>query len=170
MSNGFKIKGFPEQPITTVEAESNPEETSSTKKRGPYKKRDKEAEKLATMAPLDRLELALEGITDAPNRIQLEEWKAIHGTYYMSSIDGSEVYIWRTIKRTEYKSLLTSGAMEKPGLLEEFLVRKCLLWPKANPEFMSGSPAGIISTLFKQIYYQSGFISDEESLSMIQKI
>ncbi len=168
----FKIKGFPEQAVEDI-SQTQPteqEQQSEKKKRGPYKKKDKEAEKLAGMSPMDRLVFALEGVKDAPSRITLEEWKDIHGTFYMSSVNGKDVFIWKTIKRTEYKNMLTSGAMEKPGMLEEFVVRRCMLWPKASPDFLSGSDAGVISTLFKQIYYQSGFISDEEAFSMMEKI
>lgn len=172
---GFKLRGFPaeETQPDVVEVGQTPEaEPQQEKKRtrGPYKKRDKEADKLASMSPIDRLLFALEGIEGAPDKVTLEEWKDLHGTFYMSSIDRQRVYIWKTIKRTEYKNLLTSGAMDKAQLLEEFVVRRCLLWPKYTAEFGSGSDAGVISTLFKQIWYKSGFISDDEALNMIEKI
>lgn len=149
------------------------------KKRGPYKKKgEKERDRaerermeaLARLSPLERLEEALKGSKDAPNRVTLQEWKDLHGKFYMSSTDGENIFIWKTIKRTEYKSILTSGVMDKPQMLEEFVVRRSLLWPKPTQDWMTNSDAGIISTLFKQIYDKSGFISDEMALNLVEKI
>lgn len=115
----------------------------------------------------------LKDIPDAPSEIQLQEWKELHKAFYMSSVSGDDIYIWKTIKRQEYKTLFASisqAADNKQNMLEEFLVRRCLLWPKATPEWMQTTLAGAITTLFRQIYFKSGFISDEQALSMIEKI
>lgn len=175
---GFKIRGFPDQKpedIPSIQPTIATEEQEPPKKtRGPYKKKltseQEQAQKLATMTPMDKVLYALKDTKGAPDANQLNEWKAIHGNFYMSSVDGTTIYIWKTLKRTEYKNMMASGATNNTFTLEEYVVRRCLLWPKASPEFLAGSDAGVVTTLFKQIQWQSGFISDEESIRMIEKI
>ncbi len=49
----------------------------------------------------------LEGRDDAPKDYELEEWKDMYGNFYISSIDDDEAYyIWRTLKRIEYKNMI----------------------------------------------------------------
>ncbi len=178
--SAFKLRGFPDQAEATVPEEilstqetTQAEDPSPKKRRGPYKKRsahETESERIASLPPIERLLYALKDIKGAPDEKTLYEWKDLHGKFYMSSVDGESVFIWKTIKRTEYKNMISSGVMDKPGLIEEFVVRRALLWPKPSQEFLGSSDAGVISTLFKQIYNQSGFIADELALSLIEKI
>ena len=194
--SGLKIRGFPDKstpkkidlekkedgvnivvsendPVSesekSIQAEPEKPKRTRTRKK-PYENENKEAERISKLSPIERLEFALQGVKGAPSRATLEEWKALHGKFYMSSIDGDNVFIWKTIKRIEYKQLLNTGAMEKQNLLEDFIIRRCLLWPKPTPDFMSGSDAGVISTLFKQIYFQSGFIPEDLAFTLIEKI
>ncbi len=120
--------------------------------------------------PLQELLVTLEGYQNAPNSFDLEQWKDLHGMFFASSVNGEDMYIWRTLKRLEYKSIAQSGAMEKQDLLENSIVRKCLLWPHPSPDFFASSDAGIIPTLFKQIMHKSGFVSDEIAISMIRRV
>lgn len=121
-------------------------------------------------SPLDELEQLLSNQEDAPDRMDLEQWKDIHGKFYASSIDGDDVYVWKSLKRFDYKSIAASGAMEKQETFENSVVRKCLLWPRPTPEFFQAGDAGTIPTLFKQIMHQSGFIPDDVALSMIRRV
>ncbi|MDB4533403.1 hypothetical protein N9242_00925 [Vicingaceae bacterium] len=121
-------------------------------------------------SPLSELLETLSEYEDSPDEEQLTIWKEIYGMYFASSVNGEDIYVWRTIKRLEYKSIAQSGAMEKQDLLENALIRKCLLWPKPAPDFLSSLDAGIIPTIFKQIMHKSGFVSDEMAISMIRRV
>ena len=120
--------------------------------------------------PQEDLVEVLKDIEDAPDELQLEEWKAIHGKFFVSSIDGDDIFIWRTLRRNEYKQIAASGAMDQQNLLEESIIRKCLLYPKPTSEFLLANDAGIIPTLFEQISFKSGFIPKEQALSLIRRI
>ena len=53
---------------------------------------------------------ALDGEEGSPTEYELEEWKDMYGVFYISSIgDDDDLYIWRTLKRLEYKQLIKSG-------------------------------------------------------------
>ncbi|RLA65741.1 MAG: hypothetical protein DRQ78_04995 [Epsilonproteobacteria bacterium] len=107
---------------------------------------------------------------NAPQAYDLEQWRDLYGMFFVSSVNGEDVYIWKTLKRMEYKSIAQSGALEQQELFENSVVRKCLLWPMANQEFFVSSDAGIVPSLFKQIMHKSGFVSDEVAISMIRRV
>ncbi len=114
---------------------------------------------------------ALDGEEGSPTEYELEEWKDMYGVFYISSIgDDDDLYIWRTLKRLEYKQLIKSGVANDQMRYEEAVLTRCSLWPKLSLEAMARLNAGVIETLSKQILYKSGFVSDQMALSMIKVI
>lgn len=106
----------------------------------------------------------------SPDLAHLVYWKKEYGKYFASSVDGGDLYIWRTLKRLEYKGLSSTGAMETQEGFEAALMKKCMLWPKIDSAFLSDIDAGVPPSVFKQIMHQSGFVSEEEALSLIRRI
>ncbi|RLA68520.1 MAG: hypothetical protein DRQ78_00090 [Epsilonproteobacteria bacterium] len=107
---------------------------------------------------------------DAPDRMELEQWKDLYGIYFVSSVNSEDIFVWKTLKRMEYKSIAQSGALEQQDLFENSVVRKSLLWPRPSQEFFVSSNAGIVPTLFKQIMHKSGFVADDIAISMIRRV
>nr|DAI15743.1 MAG TPA: hypothetical protein [Caudoviricetes sp.] len=106
---------------------------------------------------------------DAPTVYDIEGWKDEYGIIQVSTIlNEDDIYLWRILRRQEYKSLLKSGTLNEQARAEEAIVRRCLLCPKPNEKFMYNSPAGVISTLKEQIMYKSGFVPDAVALSQIK--
>lgn len=122
------------------------------------------------ITPLQELYDLISMHEGAPDMFQLEQWKELYDKFFASSINGEDVFVWKTLKRLEYKSIAASGAMEKQDMLELAVVKKCLLYPIGNSQLFAGLDAGIAPTLFKQIMYQSGFVSDEEAIAMIRRV
>ena len=120
---------------------------------------------------IDHLLDALAGREGSPQRSDLETWKAVYGNFYASSVLGDDnIYIWRTMKRGEYKQIAGSGAMKDQMLYEDAVIRKCLIYPYPQPEWFQVQDAGVMPTLFKQIMYKSGFVSEEMALTLINVI
>lgn len=114
---------------------------------------------------------ALDGEEGSPTEYELEEWKDMYGVFYISSIgDDDNLYIWRTLKRLEYKQLIKSGVANDQMRYEEAVLTRCSLWPKLGLEAMAKLNAGVVETLAKQVLYKSGFVSDQMALSMIKVI
>lgn len=114
---------------------------------------------------------ALDGEEGSPTEYELEEWKDMYGVFYISSIgDDDNLYIWRTLKRLEYKQLIKSGVANDQMRYEEAVLTRCSLWPKLGLETMAKLNAGVVETLAKQVLYKSGFVSDQMALSMIKVI
>ncbi len=93
---------------------------------------------------------------NGPTRAQVEQWKAMYGEIYATTF-GDQVFIWRTLNRTEYKEILkiqNADSLYK----EERMCEKCVLWPIGyNHIAISTSKAGIPSMIAEEIMAKSGF-------------
>jgi len=108
---------------------------------------------------------------NAPDEYTLNSWKMSHGKFFASSIEGSDVYIWRTLKRLEHRQIVSQQPQDGgQDLFENQVIKRCLLWPTPNNDFISTTDAGTIPTLYKQIMHQSGFVNDEYAISMIRRL
>lgn len=105
----------------------------------------------------------------APLVSSLEAWKKRWGNIHISKVSSerNEYYIWRTLRRYEYKEINVGNALDDPESTNELLVEKCLLFPDYNFAFRNQTDAGIITTLGQQISYKSGFVTPQEALSLI---
>ena len=109
---------------------------------------------------------------NAPLLSVLEAWKARHKTLYVSKIfsDSNNYFVFTTIKRHDFKKLQDQGVFENEEKGNEVLVEKCLLFPHPTTKWRLTSDAGIITTVGKQIAYKSGFVPQQEALSLIKII
>lgn len=106
---------------------------------------------------------------NAPPVSLLESWQNKFKNIYVSKVvDPNTYYVWRVLRRGEFKKLNTTGSFNDPMSANEILVETCLLYPTPATEWRIIQPAGVIETLGKQISYQSGFIPDNEALSLIK--
>ena len=118
---------------------------------------------------IQELAAELAAYEDAPDEPLLEAWKSTYGKFFVSSVLGEEdIFVWRTLNRTEYKQLLNTGVTKNQSSYEEAIVRKCMLWPKIGQDDIASSDAGVVPTIAKQILFKSGFVSDQYALSLIK--
>ena len=108
---------------------------------------------------------------------QLQVWEEKYGKIYISKItDDPVIYIWKPLFRLEYIKLIGSTEMEAECnwsndiSRQQAVLKKCLLFPEADPNFVSRSRAGILGTLESRIMYQSGFISEQQAIDSINVI
>jgi hypothetical protein len=101
---------------------------------------------------------------------KIDAWKKEYGKVFKVVI-GGETYVYRMLKRPEYRQLQAEVAPEltekNPAIaqeannnLEEKLFKLCVLWPE-NLE-IDELPAGIPSVLAPMISEASGYQIDEE--------
>lgn len=107
-----------------------------------------------------------------PMMSELEAWKSFHRSIYISKVssEAPEYYVWRTLKRHEFKKLSATNSLDDDEKANEILVEKCVLYPIVSQEWRLISDAGVITTLGKQIAYKSGFVTQQEALSLIKVI
>ena len=92
-----------------------------------------------------------------PTYDQLADWKSRYKEEVYMSDFVSQVFIWRPLRRSEWKTMQRAQGHDE-AYNEESICRTCILWPEdyANHEMAFGK-AGIPTMLSQLIMEQSGF-------------
>lgn len=126
----------------------------------------KEAEELEELENLHEdieEEASFEGTDEifpfGPTYDQLQEWKSAYGgEIYMSDFD-DKFFIWRPIRRKEFKDIQNQIGNPDEYYIEERILHTCLLWPEDYAmQKMTFGKAGIPTTLSQLIMERSGFL------------
>lgn len=94
-----------------------------------------------------------------PTKNQVQDWKSrFDGEVYVSDF-GKHTFIWRPIRRNEYKRIQSASGNPDEFWIEEAICRECILWPEgyANHKMAFGN-AGVPSTLSQMVMEKSGFL------------
>lgn len=95
---------------------------------------------------------------NGPTYDELEKWKSqFNGDIFMTEFDDDDIFIWRPIRRKEYKDISKINNADQ-FYKEERICEKCVLFPR-NYSYMSMTQgkAGIPSLLSELILEKSGF-------------
>ena len=95
-----------------------------------------------------------------PTYNDLEKWKSMYnGEVYLTEFDEEDVFVWRPIKRKEYKDIAKIQSADN-FYKEERICEKSILFP-AGYGFMnmSNGKAGIPTLLHELILEKSGFVA-----------
>ncbi len=130
-----------------------------------------EVQKPITDAGIQDIADRLSGTEDAPGYEEIADWKNAYGVIYASTIHmADDLFIFRPLKRLEYKKIVASGAAKSEDKYEEALVKRCLLYPTPDAKFLADTNAGTIQTLRVQIEFKSGFIPEALAIELIKVI
>lgn len=100
------------------------------------------------------------GVTD----VQIAEWKTKHGDVFMVSL-GDEKYIYRSLRRFEYKALMATADASK-SFNEDKIVGMCVLNPVMDPSKLPMLKAGTVTSLVELIMAASNFGTVEEPVKL----
>lgn len=106
-----------------------------------------------------------EGLPDKPGAEKINQWKELHGEVMLFAIDDAEMYIWRPLRRLEYKTLRAQAKDDSDFM--EMVVQKCVLWPILPVDFMATCKAGTIDTFFEVIMQGSNFIDPQLAVNLL---
>lgn len=116
--------------------------------------------------PRDLVMESFQNRSDRPGAETIERWKVEHGEVYVFAFDETEMYIWRPLKRLEYKHLKAQIKNDN-DIFMEAVVQKCVLWPHLPPEFSAICKAGTINTLYEVIMQGSNFIDPQLAANLL---
>lgn len=169
-----------------AELEGQPPATNpSPVKPRPPKPKIPKVEGEETEEPLDEkaslaktLKYIAENFPNPPTQEMMDRWRANYGSVYMIALSDDEIFIFRPIKRQEYKQLMAmlgeiagkNPNVNPDDMLEEKLCEKCVLWPALGAEFGSFSKAGNIPTLAGVIREASNFIPNQLAVRLVRKL
>jgi hypothetical protein len=105
-------------------------------------------------------------VRNGPSRMEVEEWKERHSGHVYFTPFESEVFVWRTLQRPEYREIIrdtTLNALDR----EEMFTEKCVLFPRNfSIEQIKKSRAGIASLLSEMIMDKSGFVAQSAPIKL----
>lgn len=119
--------------------------------------------------PQGQIRSFLDQIPGGPSKETVEAWKAAHGDVYVSAFSDTEVFIFRSLNRAEFRSLQEVAAQEGFTEMEyqDKTVHTCVLWTSvANVN----AKAGTIPTLTEQIMQNSNFVTPNIAATMVAKL
>ena len=105
-------------------------------------------------------------VENGPTQEQVNDWKAKHGEVLVASFSQDEKYVYRPLRRFEYKQIIGIGQTENKAFAEEKVVQMCVVWPTIDPTKISTFKAGTISTLVDLIMSASNFGITEEPVRL----
>lgn len=95
-----------------------------------------------------------------PTYNDIEQWKSQYGEeVYLTEIDDKNIFVWRPIRRKEYKDIQKVPNADQ-WYKEERICDKVVLFPKNYSHMhMSNGKAGIPTLLSDMILEKSGFVA-----------
>ena len=96
---------------------------------------------------------------------QIDKWKEQFGDIYSAVLADDKKYIYRPMKRIEYKNVIANPEASR-SYMEEQIVIKCLIHPKLSPTDLAAEKAGTVSTLTDLIMAASNFGVNEEPVKL----
>lgn len=106
------------------------------------------------------------GIEGGPTQLQIDEWKVKFGDVYLVKFSDTEKYLYRPMRRFEYKSIVAMGQAENKSFAEEKIAQMCIIWPAIDPTKIATLKAGTISTIVDLVMSSSNFGVAEEPIKL----
>lgn len=106
-----------------------------------------------------------------PSDEQIEMWKEQVGDVYFAQISEQEYFVFRAIKRKEWRDLLKRLEQVKDPLKQdEAIVMKGVLYPQLDNLKVNLLSAGSVNTMKDLIMQASNFLSAEYALQLVRKL
>lgn len=102
-----------------------------------------------------------------PDPVTIEQMKKTFGQVFVTPLSDTEVFVWRPIKRMEFRELQKKLSDPATGWdqldYEEALVKTCVLWSSGGQIDKGGTS----TTLAEQIMQRSNFMSPGAAAQMV---
>lgn len=105
-----------------------------------------------------------ENLNEEISQEQINEWKLKHGDIFSIKL-GEKRYIYRPLKRFEYKTIISNQDANR-AFNEEKIVQMCVLSPVIDPAKIATFKAGTISSLVELVMAASDFGISEEPVKL----
>lgn len=109
-----------------------------------------------------------------PSSAEIDTWKAQYGEVFVSAFSREEVYVWRPLRRNEFRSLQLDMANPEKRMdqfdYEEAIAITCTLWPKLSSEYFAKGKGGTATSLTEQIMQNSNFFTPQQAAAFVMKL
>lgn len=124
------------------------------------KKREKEDYIMKTFLALEQ----------KPTESDIEVWKKQYGAIFFASFGDSENFIFRPLKRSEWRVLITKIGKLPEHKKVEAIVAVGVVWPKLNDAAINVLTAGVPESLKNLILEASNFMEPERAITLVRKL
>lgn len=118
----------------------------------------------------DKLKGLLHDFKNAPSTSEIDAFKLKHGDVYLSALSETELFMFRSLTRKEYREINANIQEEKLSgeNYEEIVVSTCLLWTSVTTNL--DNKAGTYPSLMEQIMQNSNFLSPQMLTNLVIKL
>jgi len=105
-----------------------------------------------------------------PSEEEIENFKHQYGECYLVSFSEQENFLFRPLKRQEWRTLMAQTAKLDEFKKSEAIVIKGVVWPKLNNINIGGLTAGTVETLRDLILEASNFMTPDRAVQLVRKL
>jgi hypothetical protein len=109
-------------------------------------------------------------LEDRPDDEQIEYFKSQVGDVYLMSLSEKENFVFRPLKRLEWRTLMQKISKLEDDKKSEAIVMKACLWPKLDQQNINVLTAGAIDSVRDMILQVSNFIGPEMAMQLVRKL
>lgn len=105
-----------------------------------------------------------------PSDAEIENFKAQVGDVYLMSLSEKENFVFRPLRRLEWRTLMQKIEKLPDDKKSEAIVMKACLWPKLDQQSINVLTAGAIDSVRDMILQVSNFIGPEIAMNLVRKL
>ena len=124
----------------------------------------------AKIAAQDPIMAAFGEWDKAPSAEQIELFREQAGDIYFIELGEDSKYIFRPVRRQEWRTLLKQIEKLEELKQTEAIVARCVLYPKLQGVQMGSLKAGDVETLHQMILRASNFMTPEYAVQLVRKL
>ena len=109
-------------------------------------------------------------LQEKPSQEEIEGFKHQYGECYLVSFSEQENFLFRPLKRQEWRTMMTQTAKLDEFKKSEAIVIKGIVWPALNNINIGGLTAGTVETLRDLILEASNFMTPDRAVQLVRKL
>lgn len=109
-------------------------------------------------------------LENRPSDEEIEHLKAQVGDVYLMSITEKENFVFRPLKRLEWRALMQKIQPLDDHKKAEAIVMKSCLWPKLDQQNINVLTAGAIDSVRDMVLHVTNFMAPEMAMQLVRKL
>lgn len=135
---------------------------------------EEEEEQLKRLqAKVKRQDLILKtwaSLEQKPSEEEIQQYRNLYGEIYLASFGEKENFLFRPLKRQEWRNLMSQTQKLDEFKKSEAIVMRGTVFPKLNNINIGGLTAGTIDSLRDLILEASNFMTPDRAIQLVRKL
>ena len=109
-------------------------------------------------------------LEEKPSEEDITDFKAKHGEAYLVSLSEKENFIFRPLKRQEWRNLMQQTSKLDEYKKSEAIAIRGVVWPQLNNMNVGSLAAGTVDTLRDLVLEASNFMTPDRAVQLVRKL